>query len=249
LIRIGPDFLIEQFTCDVVLADSKLRARFEGRSVEEALVVTAWLPMQPDSSMLIVRQNFLDRKSERPAELRIERLGAEGPPAPLTAARLADGLADAVRYVAGTAEFFAGWAEGFAQHPNQLRPMDPAVTGGAHGGPNIFFYMGYWELGPDEALVIEADPPACEYWNFQLNNHWMESLDYRYHRIHYNKHTARCRPDGSFRLVVAHADPGAPNWVDTAGHSRGTMGLRWVKASAHPQPRTRVVKAAELGSE
>ncbi len=47
-IRIGPDFLIEQFTCDVVLANSQLRARFEGRSVEEALVVTAWLPMQPE---------------------------------------------------------------------------------------------------------------------------------------------------------------------------------------------------------
>jgi hypothetical protein len=208
-----------------------------------------WLPMQPDTSMLIVRQNFLDRENERPAELRIERLGAEGPPAPLTPARLADGLADAARYVVGTAALFAGWAEGFAQHPNQLRPMDPSVTGGAHGDPNIFFYMGYWELGPDEALVIEADPPACEYWNFQLNNHWMESLDYRHHRIHYNKHTTRYRRDGSFRLVVAHADPGAANWVDTAGHSRGTMGLRWVKASAHPQPRTRVVKAAEIESE
>ena len=74
----------------------------------------------------------------------------------------------------------------------------------------------------------------------------MESLDYRYHPIHYNKHTTRYRPDGSFRLVVAAADPGVPNWVDTAGHARGTMGLRWVKADAHPQPRARVVEAARI---
>jgi hypothetical protein len=205
-----------------------------------------WLPMESDTSMLIVRQNFLDRGKERPAALQIERLGAQASPAPLAPEALTEGLSDAARFVVGTATLFADWAEGFARHPNELRAMDPAITGGAHGDPNIFFYMGYWKVEPDEALIIEADPPECEYWNFQLNNHWMESLDYRYHRIHYNKHTARTRSDGSFRLVVSHADPGVPNWVDTAGHSRGTMGLRWVKASAHPQPRTRVVKAGEV---
>jgi hypothetical protein len=205
-----------------------------------------WLRMEPDTSMLIVRQNFLDRQTERPAELRIERIGAEGPPEPLRPADFGAGLLDAGRFVLGTATLFADWAEGFAQHPNELRPMDPKVTGGAHGDPNIYFFMGYWQLGPDEVLVIECEPPRCECWNFQLNNHWMESLDYRYHRVHYNKHTTRYRPDGSFRLVVAHRDPGVPNWVETAGHARGTMGLRWVKASHHPQPRTRVVKAADI---
>jgi hypothetical protein len=197
--------------------------------------------MEPDSSMLIVRQNFLDRDTERPAEIRIERLEGEPAPDPLTPAQLAEGLARTARYVFGTSTLFADWAEDFQRRPNQLQALDPAVTGGAHGDPNIFFYMGYWKLAPDEALLIEAKPPACEYWNFQLNNHWMESLDYRYHRIHTNKHTTRCRPDGSFRLVIAHSDPGVANWIDTAGHSRGTMGLRWVKASEHPQPRTRVV--------
>ena len=94
--------------------------------------------------------------------------------------------------------------------------------------------------------MIEATPPNCEYWNFQLNNHWMESLDYRYHPIDYNKHTTSYEPDGSFRLVVSARDPGARNWVDTAGHRHGTMGLRWIKADAHPQPVTRVVKLGDV---
>jgi Protein of unknown function (DUF1214) len=205
-----------------------------------------WLRMEPDSSMLIVRQNFLDTAHERLAEVHIERLGAAEPPAPLTPEHLGAGLANAARFVVGTAALFADWAEGFMQQPNEMLPLDPARTGGAHGDPNIFYYMGYWKLGPDEALIIEADPPQCEYWNFQLNNYWMESLDYRYHHIHYNKHTATYRPDGSFQLVIAHNDPGMPNWVETAGHTAGTMGLRWIKAADHPQPRTRVVKLSEI---
>jgi hypothetical protein len=202
--------------------------------------------MEADTCMLIVRQNVLDAETEELARLSIERLGADAPPEPLEPAFLAGALRNAAAFVDGTAQLFADWAEGFAKEPNRLRPMDPATTGGAHGDPNIFFHMGYWQLAPDEALVIELRPPRCEYWNFQLNNHWMESLDYRHHRIHCNRHTARAEADGRVRLVVAHEDPGLPNWIETAGHQRGTMGLRWVKADAHPTPECRVVKAAQL---
>jgi len=208
-----------------------------------------WLPMEPDTTMLIARQNFLDREREVPAKLEIECLDGDPTPAPLSPARLGAALEGAAGFVLGTARLFADWAEGFATAPNTLRAMDPKVTSGAHGDPNIFFYMGYWALGPDEALVIDLAPPSCEYWNLQLNNHWMESLDYRYHRVHVNKHTAITRPDGSVRIVVAHADPGAPNWLDTAGHRRGTLGLRWVKADAHPAPRTQVMKLRDLEQE
>lgn len=205
-----------------------------------------WLRMEPDTSMLIVRQNLSDRGTERLADIHIERIGAGEAPAPLSPERLVAGLRGAAAFVGGTAALFADWAEGFAKRPNELHALDPNLTTGAHGDPNIFYYMGYWQLGPDEALVVEAEPPDCEYWNFQVNNYWMESLDYRYHRIYVNKHTARCEADGSVRIVVAHADPGLPNWMETASHSCGTMGLRWVKAASHPQPRARVVKWSDL---
>ncbi len=51
---------------------------------------------------------------------------------------------------------------------------------------------------------------------------------------------------GSVRIVVAHEDPGLPNWIETAGHHQGTMCFRWIRADEHPQPQTRVVKLAEL---
>ncbi|MBI4517929.1 MAG: DUF1214 domain-containing protein [Deltaproteobacteria bacterium] len=206
-----------------------------------------WLRMEPDTSSLIVRQTFRDRRAESIADLHIERLGVEGPPRPITPEFIDRGLAAACAYVAGTAKLFADWAEGFAkQGVNELHPLDPKIAGAAHGDPNIFYYHGYWELAPDQALVIEVTPPPCDYWNFQLNNHWMESLDYRYHPIAVNHHGAKYRPDGSVRIVVAEHNPGADNWLDTAGHRRGTMCWRWIRAQSHPQPITRVVKSAEL---
>ena len=205
-----------------------------------------WLRMTPETTGLIVRQTFLDRDRETPAELRIERVGGDGRPEPLTAARLDQGLTQAAGLVASCAALFSGWAKGFQAHTNELPRFDDSVSMGAGGDPNIAYYHSYWQLAPDEALVIEVTPPPCEAWNFQLDNHWMESLDYRFHRIHVNKHTAKLEADGSVRIVVAHADPGLPNWIETAGHDRGTMCFRWIRAESHPQPRTRVVRLDEL---
>ncbi len=223
-----------------------------------------WLRMDPDSEALIVRQTFLDREVEKPAELSIERVepaassGRENGsreaearsdlrPAPLSAELLDKGLASAAGLVVGCSSLFSGWAQGFKKnHCNQLPKFNDAVSMGAGGDPNICYYHSYWELGPEEALVIEVMPPECKSWNFQLDNHWMESLDYRFHRISFNKHTARYEEDGSVRLIVAHEDPGNLNWVETTGHAQGTMCWRWISADTHPEPQTRVVKLSEI---
>ncbi len=209
---------------------------------------TNWLRMTPDTTALIVRQTYLDRDREEPAQLHIERMGGDGKPTPLTPEALDAGFRAASGLVVGCAALFSGWAQGFQKHTNELPKFSDAISMGAGGDPNIGYYHSYWKLGPDEALVIEVKPPVCESWNFQLDNHWMESLDYRHHRIHVNKHTARYRKDGSVRIVVTHRDPGVENWIETAGHSQGTMCFRWIRADAHPQPATRVVKVSELGA-
>jgi hypothetical protein len=88
--------------------------------------------------------------------------------------------------------------------------------------------------------------PRCTHWNLQLDNHWMESMDYRYLPAHVNKHSARLNADGSVTVIVAHEDPGLPNFLCTAGHGQGTALLRWVEADRQPLPRCRVVKLATL---
>jgi len=205
-----------------------------------------WLPMRSDSSTLLVRQTFLDREHETPADLRIRRIDGPHQPHLLAPAVLDNSLRASARFVAGCAELFHQWATGMRGQTNELPRFDPAIAKAAGGDPNIAYYHGYWELAPDEALLIEVTPPQCDYWNFQLNNHWMESLDYRYFPVWLNKHTAKLRDDGSVRVVVAHEDPGTGNWIDTCGHRRGTMCWRWIRAANHPQPQTRVVKFSDV---
>ncbi|MDX1648574.1 MAG: DUF1214 domain-containing protein, partial [Myxococcota bacterium] len=205
-----------------------------------------WLPMKPETRMVTVRQTRLDHRGEELATLRIERTDGPNQPRHLDPVRLDRSLQGAARFVMGCARLFESWAEDFMSHTNELPRFDPDKAKAAGGDPNIAYYHSYWELGPDEALVVEATPPECDYWNFQVANHWLESLDYRYFKVHVNKHTAVPESDGSVRVVVAHEDPGHPNWLDTCGHGRGTMCWRWIRAASHPQPRTRVVKAAEL---
>jgi hypothetical protein len=205
-----------------------------------------WLPMEPATNMLIVRQTFLDRMAETPCQLTIERVGGDELLTPLSSEHLETGLRMAANLVVGVPLVFGGWVRGFRRHTNRLPQMEPGVSTAAGGDPEIAYYHSYWVLGPEDALVIDVTPPECEYWNFQLNNHWMESLDYRYFRIHVNSHTAHYNDDGSVRIVVAHRDPGLPNWLTTTGHTRGTMCLRWVKAREHPEPRTEVVPFADL---
>jgi len=205
-----------------------------------------WLPMENDTGTLIVRQTRLDRENETIADLHIERIGGDGMPTPFDPLRCAEGLIQSAGLVAGAAMLFASWAEGFKKHTNELPRFDQNVSNMAGGVPDIAYYHSYWKLAPDEALVIEATPPDCEHWNFQLNNYWMESLDYRYYPVHVNKHTAKYRPDGSVQVVVAAQDKGFDNWIDTVGHEEGTMCWRWVRATDHPEPQTRVVKLSEL---
>lgn len=233
----------------------ELQLDAEGRfeivlSAERPEGVANWLRIEPASNAVIVRQTFNDRRVEQPAQMGIERIGSQATPAPLSAERLEKGLGNAARFVEGTATLFANWAQSYLAHPNQLPPADQALCQRVGGDPNIFYYHAYWKLAPDELLLVDLPRvPDCRFWNLQVNNWWMESLDYRYHRICHNLHSARLNADGSLRLVLAHRDPGHPNWLDTAGHAEGTWCFRWVGAKEVIHPTTRVLKLADYQKE
>lgn len=213
-----------------------------------------WLPMEEASESIIVRQTFGVRDGVVPATYAIECLNRE--PGAHTDAldprALEAALGRTTAFVTRTANLFIDWMESYEKHINQLPSDDQDRCQRAGGDANIHYHQSYWMLGPDEALVIEVDRiPEVGTWNFQLSNYWMESLEYRHHRVHVNRDTAAYEPDGSLRIVVAHRDPGPafPNWLDTCKHDRGGMLFRWIGCGDdHPPVGTRVVRFSELAS-
>lgn len=209
-----------------------------------------WLPMSGHTDNLLVRQTFRDRAKERKAELSIECLNP-GPAPVMNADDFAHSLAQVVPFVSGTASLFRGWMGRFSEHINALPPNDQSMCLQAGGDPAIHYHNSYWQLREDEALLISFRPPSrCRTWNFQLSNFWMESLDYRYHRISINHHTAVTEADGRVVILVTENDPGAgfANWLTTAGHHSGAMLLRYVEASEFPPITTRVVAVEALAT-
>lgn len=205
-----------------------------------------WLKIEDTTTLLMVRQTYKDRKLEQAADVYIENLQAPLHPQYLTSAMLEEGLDKAGMFVAGASIMFSKWATDFEKHYNTLPQMDPARSNAAGGDKNIAYYHSYWKIQEDEALVITVTPPICRMWNFQLNNHWMESLDYRYHNIHTNSHLARYRKDGSVCVVVSHQNVGFDNWIDPCGHTQGTMLWRWWYAETFPQPQCTLLKLNQL---
>jgi hypothetical protein len=205
-----------------------------------------WLPLEPDSTSLTIRQTFLHKGRDQPAELHIERLGVTEPPPPLDATHLYASLLGSAAYVRAITSIGASWAERNATHPNVFYDAQEDDTR-LFADPQIKWHMAYVELEPENALVVDFTPPACDYWMVALHNHWMETLDYRYHSVTLNNATATVGEGGRVRVVVAHRDPGVPNWLSMAGHGRGVLGVRWVGRDIDDVvPETNVVPVASL---
>ena len=86
----------------------------------------------------------------------------------------------------------------------------------AGGGQNTNVYAGgVFDLDADEALLIEVKVPVEPPQRVPPEQSVGESLDYANHQSSLNAFQSEPDDDGVVRYVVAHTDPGAPNWLDT----------------------------------
>jgi hypothetical protein len=122
---------------------------------------------------------------------------------------------------------------------------DPSVwtesEGGGRGTPDQTYALGPYELAENEALEIDLLFPHCAYASVALWNRFSQTVDRRFHCSTLNHREVTVDPDGHARIVVAHRDPGLPNWLDTGGRTRGTLFFRFLLAESAPERITSVV--------
>jgi hypothetical protein len=208
----------------------------------------AWLRLEPDAVCAITRDYLVDPQRGRRAEWRIEALEPPTASAPTPPgeddADLARRLRAALTWVREQAQLVPlGLGE-----PNCIdEPYPvPQVTYGWAAG-DAAYAMGSFDLRPGEALVIRGRSPECAFWNVCLWNQFLHTYNYDYERVTLNGGQVRYDRDGSWTIVVAHEDPGHPNWVSTAGHRRGRIWFRWFLPAETPtRPTTRVVPLDQI---
>jgi hypothetical protein len=218
-----------------------------------------WIRLDPSARLVIVR-NYYGREVSAQndpsifVELEIEPLEPVEPSPPITdealAARIEEAIALLKANTLGLRVFGAPSPVSFVSNePNTVgTPFNFRATGEeVAGAVDIFYSTGSFDLGPDEALVMEGTIPPSRFTNVMLWNVHMQTLEYRTHRISLNHRQIELEADGSYRIVVSERDPGVPNWLDTTGHRRGSIFWRFLLPESAPAtPRCRVVKVDEL---
>jgi hypothetical protein len=204
-----------------------------------------WWQLQPTTTRLLLRMVNSDWEKEQDPTISIERVDAPAPRPRPSAAEMENRLRALPREIKFLATLFVDKVEQLRRdgYNNKLCVFDVSGMGGLKGQ---FYYEGAYELGDDEALVIEAKAPNCLYRSIMLTNETYDTIDWYNNHSCLNGSQSQPDADGMLRYVVSARDPGVPNWLDTAGHPRGLIQGRWMNADAQPLPAVKKVLFSDV---
>jgi hypothetical protein len=262
------------FTVECDTADGSMASRTAGVLNDTAFDVDAdgrfeihlggpprdrnWLALEPGASRITTRHYYENLTcaaadpARRPA-LAIETLEPEAaPPAPDDAS-VAAGIRRVARFVRSRTLEQPPMAEAeqppfVSRVPNQFpKPVSPGDFGLA--AFDAAYSMAPFVIGPDQALVIRARWPTCRCANVSLWNRHLQTLDFAHRPVSRNRAQTTLEEDGSFRIVLAHRDPGHPNWIDTEGRPFGIVFWRFMLPEGEIEtPRAEAVPWQEVAA-
>ena len=202
----------------------------------------------PEAARVIVRQYFHDRKKQKNGRWTIEDItdgaGAKNNKIAADPLPTVDGVSARIQNAAQSIRLNAQlnqlWSPERRNLANEFIRQTADDIVAAIPNPDVMYSFSWWRLADDEKLIIEFTPPETKYWALQLCDRWFQCFPDR--RSNLNDGEVVPEGDGSIRLVVAHTNPGDPNWLSTSGHNLGIMFFRWLHADPQVQPVCRVEK-------
>jgi hypothetical protein len=191
-----------------------------------------WVDIPEDASSVVVREYIGDRAAEELATMQIEALDPD-PLTPLTDDELAEQFTAMAWTLMKLVTLHRTIKPELLEKPNTLLTAEAADLGAADTTPDNLYMMGTFRLDPDQALVLEIDPPDTRYWNVTLESIWHECLEPV--RRHSSVTSSAVQPDddGRVRIAISAADLGFGHWLDTGGRHRGFVIVRWLD---NPKP-------------
>ena len=199
-----------------------------------------WLRLEPGAGSITTRHYWeWERSAAADPTLHvpiwIEPIEDPGPAAPMDDAAVAAGIRRVMNFVRGVTidfpdlppEVMPAWV---SREINRFSNAEPGESNTEIGyaAKDIDYRQTIYELDADRALVMRGRFPRCRFANVVLWNHRLQTPPYRYRRVSLNRRQVRYESDGSFEIVVAHRDPGTPNWIDAAGVRTGMIFWRFL---------------------
>ncbi len=186
----------------------------------------AFTPLEPGAIMLSVREYYFTWSTDEPATFTIECLDAAEPLPDADPARVAEDIREAAYILDRSITY---WEDYLVEHrgARPLNSFEPPKR--ISKGLGVARYADcFYSIGPADALVVESEVPRSRYWSMQMATlRWYHSYDVANRITSLNHRQMEVDPDGRFRAVLAHADTGAPNWLDLEGRTDGLMTYRW----------------------
>ena len=205
-----------------------------------------WWKLDERATYILIRQICNDPLREVDGRYAIERLDRAAIKPRPTAAEIAERLPRIAQWAENWTDMEMKWIKRYLNNAPMNAVHVHSLTSG--GGVATQSYIeGQFELQPDEALIYETEvPKQCRYWNVQITDMLMVAVDYMNRQGNLNGHFSRLDKDRKFRAVISAADPGVPNWLDTAGYAKGGIIGRWTDCSSAPTPVITKVKFADI---
>ena len=207
-----------------------------------------WIQSTPDTWRLTFREFFADWENEERMQVRIDRLNDIEHDPLLSVEDVAQGLQGAADWVKVSTRYWADMLDKWKAQPNRFLSYGQLEDNKIDFTPGGAPLISYWCLPRDEAIVVRVKPPSASYWAVEFGNYWWETMDYRNRLTNTNCHYAELEDNGELLLVIAHADPGHPNWLDPSGHEEGYVTVRWIGADDYPAPVAQQMKLDKLPS-